>query len=106
MTEKKSTGTKGGPRPGSGRKKGVPNKKTAELQQAVEQSGLTPLQYLLRVMRDEASEPKERQACAVAAAPYVHAKLSSIEMSADMRIIKRAEELTDDELAHLATVGS
>lgn len=104
-TEKISNGTKGGPRPGSGRKKGVPNKRTAEIQKAVEESGLTPLQYLLNVMRDPASEPKERQACAIAAAPYVHSKLSSIEMTADMRVT-RPQELSDDELAAIATNGS
>lgn len=81
MPEKQSKGIKGGARPGAGRKKGEPNKRTAEIQKAVEESGLTPLQYLLSVMRDERNEPRERQAAAVAAAPYVHAKLASVEVS-------------------------
>jgi hypothetical protein len=80
MTEKISTGTKGGARPGSGRKKGSPNKKTAEVQAAVAASGLTPLEYLLSVMRDSNTDQKERVAAAQSAAPYIHPKLSSIEL--------------------------
>ncbi len=47
---------------------------------AVKASGLTPLEYMLMVMRDDAGEPRDRLSAAVAAAPYVHAKLSSIEL--------------------------
>lgn len=79
--EKISSKTKGGARPGSGRKAGSPNKKTAELQAAVAESGMTPLEYLLEVMRDSSQEPKQRLIAAQSAAPYIHAKLSSIEMS-------------------------
>lgn len=64
-----------------GRAKGTPNKKTAEVQKAVEESGLTPLQYMLQVMRDVGQDEQRRLAAAQAAAPYVHAKLSSIEMT-------------------------
>lgn len=81
MVDKKPTKTKGGPRPGSGRKKGSPNKRTAEQVKAVEESGLTPLDYMLSVMRNTESEPRERLNAASMAAPYVHAKLSSVELS-------------------------
>lgn len=80
-TEKQSKGIKGGKRPGAGRKAGVPNKRTAEIQQAVEQSGQTPLDYMLSVMRDPAEEAHRRLTAAQAAAPYVHAKLSSVELT-------------------------
>lgn len=73
----------GAPKSG-GRKPGTPNKRTAEIQKAVEESGLTPLEYLLGVMRDIVNEPRERVAAAIAAAPYVHAKLSSIELNANV----------------------
>ena len=79
--EKKPSKTKGGARPGSGRKPGSPNKKTAEVQKAVAESGITPLEYMLTVMRAPEAEPRERLAAASMAAPYVHAKLSSIEVS-------------------------
>lgn len=84
MNEKISAKTKGGARPGSGRKPGSPNKKTAELQAKVEASGITPLDYLLSVMRAPESEPRERLVAAQAAAPYIHAKLSSINMTGDI----------------------
>lgn len=83
-TEKKPEITgkiNGGVRPGSGRKKGSPNKKTAALQKAVAETGLTPLEYMLTVMRNDLEEPRTRLNAALGAAPYVHAKLSSIELS-------------------------
>ena len=72
---------KGGARTGAGRPKGQPNKKTAELQQAVAESGITPLEYMLSVMRNEGAEPRERMGAALGAAPYIHPKLASIEHS-------------------------
>lgn len=72
---------KGAPKTG-GRAPGTPNKRTAETQKAVEESGLTPLAYLLSVMRDESADEQRRVAAANMAAPYVHARLSSIEMNA------------------------
>lgn len=72
---------KGGSRPGAGRKPGIPNKRTAETAAAVEASGLTPLAYLLSVMRDEALDREARVDAAKAAAPYAHAKLAAVEFS-------------------------
>ena len=80
-TEKKPEKINGGARPGSGRKPGSPNKKTAAFQKAVEESGVTPLDYMLQVMRNPAEDPRARLGAAQAAAPYVHAKLSSVEVS-------------------------
>lgn len=75
---------KGGLRPGAGRKAGVPNKRTAEKVAAVEASGLTPLDYMLSILRDEMRAPEDRLDAAKAAAPYVHAKLASVEMKASI----------------------
>jgi hypothetical protein len=104
--EKKSTKTKGGARPGAGRKKGSPNKKTAELQKAVAESGVTPLEFMLDIMRTKPSDDIEdprllvdllalRFEAAKAAAPYVHAKLSSVELTADVT----SHEASLDDLA-------
>lgn len=79
--EKKSIKIKGGARPGAGRKPGTPNRKTSETVKAVEESGITPLEFMLAVMRDGANEPRDRLSAAVSAAPYVHAKLANIELS-------------------------
>lgn len=74
---------KGGLRPGAGRKPGVPNKRTAAKVAEVEASGLTPLDYLLTVLRDEALDREARVDAAKAAAPYVHARLAAVEHSTD-----------------------
>ena len=71
---------RGGKRENAGRKKGVPNTKTQEQVKAIEESGLTPLEYMLRVLRDERQDPAVRLDAANKAAPYVHAKLSSIDI--------------------------
>ena len=84
MLDKKPRDTKHGSiRPNSGRKAGSTNKKTKEVIKAVEESGLTPLEYMLSVMRDAGEEPKARLNAAVSAAPYVHAKRASIEVTGD-----------------------
>ena len=71
---------RGGKREGAGRKPGAINKATQKTRKAVKESGLTPLQYLLSVMRDEGAEQCERVDAAHKAAPYVHAKLTSVDM--------------------------
>jgi len=68
----------GGKRVGAGRKAGARNKATAERQAAVEASGISPLDYLLQVMRDDKNEQGVRIEAAKAAAPYVHPKLQSV----------------------------
>lgn len=109
MFEIKSKKTKGGTRPGAGRKKGSPNKKTAELQEAVAKSGITPLEYMLLVLRTS-EDPKERMVAATAAAPYVHAKLSAVEVSGDplnpLQVISKFDtsNLTDDQLRAIGTI--
>ena len=71
---------RGGKREGAGRKPGAINKATREQRKAVKESGLTPLDYLLSVLRDETAERHERVDAAHKAAPYVHAKLSSVDV--------------------------
>lgn len=66
-----------------GRKAGTPNKKTAEKVDAIEASGLTPLDFMLTVLRDESQSMDNRMWAAEKAAPYVHAKLANIEIAGD-----------------------
>lgn len=70
---------RGGARPGAGRKPGSANKKSQEIAAKLMAEGLTPLEYMLRVMRDEAEERAVRMDAAKAAAPYVHPKLAPVE---------------------------
>jgi hypothetical protein len=55
---------------------------------------MTPLDYLLAILRDEAAEPGARFDAAKAAAPYVHQRHASVEHSGDS-----GGEVTDRRLA-------
>ena len=70
-----------GTKTGGGSRKGIPNKATAAKAEAIAASGLTPLDYLLSVVRDETIERTMRIDASKAAAPYVHPKLANIELS-------------------------
>lgn len=72
---------RGGAREGAGRKPGVPNKSNAEMAAEIAATGETPLQYMLRVMRDPSVDHQRRDDMAKAAAPYSHSKLASTELS-------------------------
>ena len=50
-----------------------------EARAAAEATGILPLDYMLQVMRDTTVDPKRRDAMAMAAAPYLHPKLSAVE---------------------------
>lgn len=64
-----------------GRRKGTPNKATAAKAAEVADSGLTPLDFMLSVLRDPENEKSIRLAAAKDAAPYVHPKLANIELT-------------------------
>lgn len=70
---------RGGKRPGSGRKLGAASAKTREIADSATADGITPLEYMLRVLRDEGQDTERRDDMAKAAAPYVHPRLNSIE---------------------------
>jgi hypothetical protein len=50
-----------------------------EARQKAAEGGIMPLDYMLSVLRDETAEATARMDAAKAAAPYVHAKLASVE---------------------------
>lgn len=60
-----------------GRKKGTRNKKNAALIEAIEKSGITPLEYMLKTMRNPKMDVSRRDDMAKAAAPYVHPRLAA-----------------------------
>lgn len=64
-----------------GRAKGTPNKATANKAAAIAQSGKTPLDYMLGVMRNAKQPDDIRLDAAKSAAPYVHPKLAAVEMT-------------------------
>lgn len=88
---KDSNAPRGGARKGAGRKAGSATKKTREIADRAMADGITPLEYMLQVMRTEPDalmEPREAMAAVVmrfeaakAAAPYIHPRLAAIEHS-------------------------
>ena len=77
---------RGGKRPGAGRKKGIVSKVRLAVQERAKIAGTegeTPLEYMLRVMRTS-EDVKRRDAMAIAAAPFVHPRLASIEGKFDV----------------------
>lgn len=77
---------RGGSRPGAGRKSGSPNKATQEQRDAVAASGLTPLEFMLTILRDEDESMENRCWAAEKAAPFVHARLANVEMNANVSV--------------------
>jgi hypothetical protein len=71
---------RGGARPGAGRPKGRINKVSREERAKYAESGELPLDYMMRIMRDARYPKARRDQMAMAAAPYFHAKLSSMEI--------------------------
>ena len=74
---------RGGARPGAGRPRkqpaAAPSAPVASAELPPESDGPpgeSPLDYMLRVMRDPGAEPFRRDRMAQAAAPYVHAKMA------------------------------
>ncbi|SNT33672.1 hypothetical protein SAMN06265795_12639 [Noviherbaspirillum humi] len=98
---------RGGKRDGAGRKVGSANTKTREIADRAASEGLTPLEFMLQVMRNDAlpenASPAQQAAqlamrfeAAKAAAPYIHPRLSSVE--ANIKGDFSYTNLTDDEL--------
>ena len=90
---------RGGKREGAGRPKGsgISPKKAAQIEAAmiVAAEGMTPLEYMLNVMRTS-DDPKRKDAMACAAAPYIHPRLASTNVTMDDH--RTTAELTTAEL--------
>lgn len=78
---------KGEPRPkNAGRKRGTRNKASVAREAEIKATGVTPLEYMLAVMRD-GDQPKERRDdMAKAAAPYVHPKLAASTIDGELKV--------------------
>lgn len=90
MSENNQTNSngRGGARKGAGRKPGAATSKTREIADKAAEGGITPLEYMLTVMRDDSTHEDDRiQAqreamrfeAAKAAAPYIHPRLATVE---------------------------
>jgi hypothetical protein len=75
---------RGGRREGAGRKRGSrlknpPRTRSAITAMEAAAAGLTPVDYLLAIMRNETLDMPVRLEAAKAVAPFVHPRLSSVE---------------------------
>lgn len=66
-----------------GREKGTPNKATSTREAKIAASGLTPLEFMLSILRDDEKALDDRKWAAQNAAPFVHPRLTSIKHSGD-----------------------
>lgn len=69
---------RGGKRTGAGRPVGAATTRTREIADSAARDGLTPLDYMLSVLRDATMPAQRRDDMAKAAAPYVHPKLAQV----------------------------
>lgn len=70
---------RGGARAGAGRPKGAATKRTRDIADKAASEGLTPLEFMLQILRDEDQETGARFEAAKAAAPYVHPRLANVD---------------------------
>lgn len=90
---------KGGKRPGAGRKPGSKNRRTVALAEALaematgQNGDLMPKDFFLSIMRDEGLPLKTRMDAGAHAAPYVHAKLSTVDVNAKVQSVTQEEAL-------------
>lgn len=78
---------RGGHRAGAGRPKGSKQvRSSAPLIRRAKAAGKPmPLEYLLEVMNDPEKGARERLSAAIAAAPYVHPRLASVQVNGEIK---------------------
>lgn len=69
---------KGGTREGAGRPRGSISQRASEIFAGAVSAGLTPVEYMLTMMRDETADDKSRAWAAEKAAPYIHPRPAPI----------------------------
>ncbi len=99
----------GGKREGAGRKAGSATKRTREIADKAMGEGITPLEFMLQIMRTEPGDIEDarlladhqamRFEAAKAAAPYIHPRLAAVEHTApegiDLRVTKVERVIVD-----------
>ena len=68
-----------GKKTGGGSRKGKPNKATLDREREIAATGLTPLDYMLTMLRNFDASAEDRKWAAQSAAPYVHPRLSQVD---------------------------
>ena len=90
---------RGGARPGAGRPRGSPNKALAKREAEIEASGLTPLAFMLNILRDKEASMEDRKWAAQHAACFCHPRLAQqrFEGAGGTNIIVEIVRFTDIE---------
>ncbi len=83
---------KGGFRKGAGRKPGSANIRTRDIADRAAEEGVTPLEYLIAVMRDDGEDIGLRMEAAKAAAPFMHPRLNAVDVRQDVHVRTSHEE--------------
>lgn len=108
----------GGARQGAGRKRGSVAKRTSEIVAATIAEGISPLEYMLKVLREPALEQmvdetnesyiarlsaqeKRREWASNAAAPYIHPKLTAVEYKKDEKQFAAEQAAEAEKLANM-----
>lgn len=86
---------RGGKRSGAGRPNGAKTKRTSEVAKKAAAEGTTPLEYMLSVLRKEDATDSDKRWAAEKAAPYIHPRLSSVDVKADLTIGEMTGEQLD-----------
>lgn len=85
---------RGGKRQGAGRPKGAQTKRTSEIAKAAAKEGITPLEFMLEMLRKPDATVEEKRWAAEKAAPYVHPRLNAVNLSGRLQF----DEMTDAQL--------
>lgn len=96
---------KGLPKSG-GRQRGTPNKAVAAKEAEIAASGLTPLDYMLSILRDVEKPYAERFDAAKNAAPYCHPKLAATTLDLGAETIGTLADIISQRRAKVAELNS
>jgi hypothetical protein len=79
-----------------GRRKGVQNQRTRKLQAEIVRDGVTPLDYMLKVLRSPKETQERKQWAAQTAAPFLHPRLQVVDSRTVVEV--KTAQLSADEL--------
>ncbi len=99
---------RGGRREGAGRKPGSLNRKHVDLLKFAADEGITPVEHMLQILRDDGADPADRRWAAEKAAPYLHPRPAPVQRSIkiDLPEITKSADLTKATHAILEATAS
>lgn len=89
--------SRGGAREGAGRPAGSVTRRSAEAVAQALAEGITPIEYMLGIMRNADADPKERAWAAEKVAPYVHPRPAPLERTVQIEL---PDTSTPDGIGH------